>query len=89
MFNEEELKGYMTLEEFNELIAYIQTNHSFPKMEGKKVKYITPIFDTRTGRIFSINLRLAGEGIDFSVTNENKHRNLNEWVRDWLDNGSW
>ena len=87
MFKDEELKGHMTLDEFNDLVTYIQKNHSFPEMEGKRIKYITPTFDTRTGRIFHINLRLAGEGKDFSVTNENKHRKLNEWVVDWLDNG--
>ena len=81
--------NYMSVNEFTDLLAYIQKNHSFCEMKGKLIKYISPTYDTRTGKIFHIKLRLGGDGLDFSVTNENKHRNLTAWIYEWLDNGSW
>lgn len=79
----------MTLEDFNQLIHYINTKHSFMKQKGKCIKYITPVYDMRINRIFSINLRRSGDGLDFSVTNENNTKDLTKWVKAWLEEGSW
>ncbi|MFY0516282.1 hypothetical protein ACOMCU_00430 [Lysinibacillus sp. UGB7] len=81
--------NYMSVEEFTDLLAYIQKKHSFGEMKGKLIKYISPTYDTRTGKIFHINLSLGGDGLHFSVTNENKHRNLAVWIYEWLDDGDW
>lgn len=83
------LKGYMTIEEGNELMKYIQEKHSFLSGKGKRIKYVEPIYDTRTGHIFCVKLRLSGEGKVFSLTNENKDKILTDWIYDWLENGSW
>lgn len=83
------LKGYMTLTEFRDLVEHIQENHSFMKCRGKSIKYITPIFDTRTNKIFCINLRRSGGGLDFSITNDGKTKSLDKWVRTWLEEGDW
>lgn len=83
------LKGYMTLEQFTRLVSYIQANHSFAECKGKHIKYITPIFDTRTNKIFCINLRRSCEGLDFSITNENKTKDLMVWIHTWLNEGTW
>ena len=82
-------QNYMDVKEFVELVEYIQKHHSFGKTKGKLVKYISPTYDTRTGKIFHINLRLSGDGLDFSITNENKHKDLALWVYEWLDSGTW
>lgn len=81
--------NYMTVEEFTDLLKYIQEHHSFKKFNGKCIKYIYPSYDTRIGKIFHINLRRGGESLDFSVTNENKDRNLAVWIYEWLDKGTW
>lgn len=81
--------NYMDVNDFVRLLDYIQNNHSFGEMKGKLIKYISPTYDTRTGKIHHINLSLAGDGLHFSVTNENKHRNLAVWIYEWLDNGTW
>lgn len=82
-------KNLMSIGEFLELLKYIQENHSFVTLRGKRIKYISPTYDTRTGRIFHVHLRLGGEGLHFSITNENKHRNLKDWIYEWLEHGTW
>ena len=79
----------MNLNDFRDLLNYIEKNHSFRRGKGKMIKYVSPTCDMRSGDIFHINLRQAGNGVDFSLTNENKDRNLKRWVMDWLDNGEW
>lgn len=83
------LKGYLSLAEFTLLVAYINENHSFAKNRGKRVKYITPIYDTRTQKIFCLQLRLSGEDLAFSITNEDKDKDLAKWVYCWLEEGKW
>lgn len=74
----------MNINDFRELCIYIDENHSFRKMMGKRIKYVSPTVDMRTGEIFHVRLRRA-EGIDFSLTNENKNRDLFQWIVDWLE----
>lgn len=80
---------HMNIDDFRKLCNYIEKNHSFRKAQGKMIKYISPTFDMRIGKIFHVNLRRSGDGIDFSLTNENKDKDLKNWIVDWLDNGTW
>lgn len=79
----------MSLKDLQDVLIYIEKNHSFRKSMGKRVKYVYPSFDMRMGDIFHVKLRIAGEGLDFAIVNENKDRYLKEWILDWLDNGTW
>lgn len=80
---------YMSIEDFRELCNYIEKHHSFRKAQGKMVKYISPTCDMRIGKIFHVNLRRSGDGKDFSLTNDDKDKDLKNWIIDWLDNGVW
>lgn len=78
----------MTLIEFNELVTFIITNHAWGgsvPFQGWKIKYIRPHFDTRSQTIFAIEFDGMFDHKVFSVTNENRHRNLKEWIHEWLD----
>lgn len=79
---EKEMGKGMTFSEFVELVSYINENHSFKDLKGKHIKYITPTYDTRTNVIHCIKLN----DTIFSITNENKHRNLKEWIYNYLNN---
>lgn len=79
----------LNIEGFRAILNYIEKHHSFRKAMGKRIKYVSPTCDMRTGEIFHVNLRLSGKGKNFSLTNENKNKDLFEWITDWLDNGSW
>lgn len=79
----------MDIEDLREICNYIESSHSFRKVQGKMVKYISPTINMRTGEIFHVKLRRSGEGKDFSITNENKNRNLKLRIIDWLDGGTW
>ena len=79
----------MSIEDFRDLCRYVDACHSFRDLKGKKVKYISPTMDMRTGMIFHVNMRLVGKGMDFALTNENKDKDLKEWIFNWLDNGKW
>lgn len=82
-------EGHMSIDDFRELCNYIESKHSFRNAQGKRIKYVSPTCDMRIGSIFHVNLRLSGKGKDFSITNENKDKDLKSWIFDWLDNGSW
>lgn len=81
------MKGtYMTVKEYVELLQYIDAKHSFGRMQGKEIKYIEHVFDFRTNKIFCVKLRpILSDEVIFSITNENKDRNLKEWIYEWLD----
>ena len=68
------------MDEFNSLLKYINKNHSFKQLEGKMIKYVSPTIDLRTGSIGCIKL----DDKIFSQTNENRHRNLKEWIMQYL-----
>lgn len=75
-----EMPPHMTISEFNSLLKYINKNHSFKQLEGKMIKYVSPTIDLRTGFIGCIKL----DDKIFSQTNENRHRNLKEWIMQYL-----
>lgn len=72
----------MTIEQFNELIDFIKKNHSFQNVEGRMIKYVGCTYDTRTNLIHHIQLDTKS----FTTTNENRRKNLKEWVYRYLDN---
>lgn len=74
-----DISNYMTTDGLVGLLQYIQHYHSF-RYGGKRIKYVVPHYDTRTGRIFCIEL----DDKAFSITNDNRHRKLIEWVMEYL-----
>ncbi|AMN31309.1 hypothetical protein BFS06_11455 [Clostridium perfringens] len=72
----------LSLKDYNELLVYIKKNHDAVKGMGKRIKYVNPIIDMRTLEIYSIKIGNK----NFSVVNENKHKNLKEWIYNYLDN---
>lgn len=72
---------YMSIEEFNDLLQYINKNHSFRALKGKMIKYISPTIDFRTGCIGKVVL---DDKVFFKV-NENRHKDLYKWIKDYLN----
>lgn len=70
----------MSINEFNELLEYINKNHSFIGLKGKMIKYISPTIDLRTGHIGMVRL----DDKTFSKVNENRHKNLKNWIMEYL-----
>ena len=73
----------MKMVDFRKLLTYISANHSFSK-GGKKIKYVEPVIDMRTGDIFCVKFRGFNDKT-FSITNENSDRDLEKWIYDWLN----
>lgn len=71
----------MTIEEFNNLLKYINENHSLRALKGKMIKYISPTIDFRTGCIGQVVL----DDKIFKKVNENRHKNLYKWITEYLD----
>lgn len=73
----------MTLLQYIDVIEEVMANHQWP-MTGHGIKYIRTSFDTRTGDFFGIHF----EGIrglkSFVVINEDRNRDLTEWVMEFL-----
>ena len=69
---------------FRKLLTHISEHHRFSR-GGWKIKYVTPHIDMRYGDIHCVQFRgMFGEK-DFSITNENKERDLEKWIYDWLE----
>lgn len=82
-FFESEHGEYMTFREYAELVKFIFENHGwrdFCKKNSKKIKYVDCSFDTRIGKIGYVKL----DDSIFAIRNENRHRNLKEWIYAWL-----
>lgn len=75
-----ELIGFSSNEK--RLVKFIHENHSFRDMKGKRIKYITHTLDFRTGEIYRVVL----DDVEFAKVNENRHRNLIEWIYNYLNN---
>lgn len=71
----------MTLQEYLDLLQFIEENHSFRRMKGKRIKYIGHTYDFRTHEIFSIRI----DNVTFTKVNENRHKNLKEWVMNYIN----
>lgn len=70
---------------YRDLMHFIDKNHSFRHLKGKRIKYVDCSTDMRTGKIFSVTLRgLFGEKV-FWQANENKDRDLYTWIINWLE----
>ena len=80
---ENEVRKLMKMKEFRELLTYISIRHGF-RVGGKRIKYVEPVIDMRTGEIFCVKFR-GFHDKEFSVTNENSERDLEKWIYEWLD----
>jgi hypothetical protein len=72
---------YMTMDQYLELLKYIDENHSFAKMDGKLIKYATSKFDFRTKDIYYVKLNDK----EFYKVNENRHKDLYKWIMEYLE----
>jgi hypothetical protein len=82
------MRKEMTYEEFVKVLKYVTENHKFGSGIGKGIKYVTPTFDLRNGKIHCITFSgWNGEKV-FSIINENKDKNLYAWVVEWLTEGN-
>jgi hypothetical protein len=75
-----EIGKKMTMQEYVDLVEYINKHHNFP-YNGKMIKYANSSIDFRNGLIWKVSLN----DVDFSVVNKNRHKNLKEWIYDWLE----
>jgi hypothetical protein len=77
----------MTPQKYNELVEFILKNHSWHNgIKGRGIKYIRPHFDTRTGEYYGVKFDGLNPA-EFFVVNENRHRDLFDWVMGWLNEG--
>ena len=81
----------MTMQELGDLLNHIRCDHSFcHEREGKHVKYIEPVIDTRTWDCFAIKFR--GLGSEHVIHTQNECRDLPESLYErcmtWLDEES-
>jgi len=74
----------MTLDEFNKLIAIIQDKYCFSgkncKPENVAIKYVTPIFDTRTNTFYCITFEMYGHKHTLHCVND--YRDLEQSLFD-------
>lgn len=79
----------MTLKELGELLEHISTDHSFCKQkEGRFVKYVEPVIDTRTDECFAIKFRNSIDDTTlFHTQNDCRYlrASLFERCMKWLD----
>lgn len=73
-------EDYMTMQEYLDLVKFIDENHSFKYGKGKMIKYINMTLDFRTTTIHGIKLNDK----EFYKVNQNRHRNLLVWIMDYL-----
>lgn len=72
----------MSMPQFQDVLRVIMTDHAWGK--GHWIKYVRPHFDTRTQDFYGVSLDGAFGHKDFFVVNENRDRDLTEWVMDFL-----
>lgn len=73
----------MNIEQFHLLLAEIQENHPWP-LKGKCIKYVRPHYDTRTRTFFGVTFDTLSGTKEFFIVNENRHRDLCQWITEWL-----
>jgi len=71
----------MSMSEFHELVGHVQNKHEFAMRGGKSIKYVRCSYDTRLRDVWSVSL----DDKHFSLTNENKDKDLKSWVYDYLE----
>lgn len=74
----------MTYSELTQLLQMIDDRHSFRKGKGHMIKYVTPIIDMRTLSIHAVEFHSVFDTKVFSITNENKDKDLMKWISEWL-----
>ncbi len=79
----------INIELFTELCRHINEHHSMGTFSGKKIKYMRPAFDFRTGRCFYIRFEgmFQSGNKDFYTVNEwrDHPKSLHARVMDWLN----
>lgn len=76
------LRKPMTTSDLRQLLIFIEKYHKFGR--GKSIKYVTPHIDMRYGDIHAIEFRGFHDRV-FSITNENKDKDLYLWIMEWLN----
>lgn len=78
----------MTVQEYVKFLNFISENNSlntsFSRTYRKPIKYIESSFDTRDGKVWSINIRLYGDktGTTFVLQTESDIKSMYDWVNE-------
>lgn len=71
----------LTFKEYAELLKFINENHSFRTIKGKRIKYVSHTFDMRTMTIYRVTL----DDKEFCKVNENRHKDMKKWIYEYLN----
>lgn len=74
----------MAYAELTQLLQMVDEHHSFRNGKGRMIKYVVPTIDMRTLSIHAIEFHGMFVTKVFSITNENKDKDLMNWIGDWL-----
>lgn len=77
------MANYLGMTDFLTLLDFILKEHRFG-INGHHVKYVRPHFDTRLCVFYGLSLQGMFGQKDFFIVNENRERNLDQWVREFL-----
>jgi NAD-dependent SIR2 family protein deacetylase len=72
---------YMTMEQYLDLLKYINEKEVFLKISGKSIKYASCTFDFKTQMIHCVKLNNK----EFYKANENRHKDLYKWIMEYLE----
>lgn len=78
----------MTVQEYAKFLNFIRENNSlnatFDRTCRKPIKYVESSFDTRDGKVWSINIRLYGDkaGTKFILQTESDIKSMYDWVNE-------
>ena len=80
------MRKTLSIKDYLELLRHIQLHHSWISTDTdsiitKRIKYINASFDTRQNAYWRVELN----GHSFALVNENKDRDLKEWIYEWLN----
>jgi hypothetical protein len=73
----------ITINELNKILYQAYCLHAWPS-SGRKIKYVRPYIDNRSGLCYGVVFECVGGTVEFFVVNENKHKNLGQWVWEWM-----
>jgi len=79
-----ELGSNMTWAQLEEVVGKVRSEHAWP-MRGHGIKYVRPHIATQSGEIFGIGFDCIRGNKDFFVINEDRNRNLYDWVMEFLN----
>lgn len=79
-----ELGSNMSWTQLEEVVCKVMNEHTWP-LKGHGIKYVRPHFATQSGDIFGISFDCFRGNKDFFVINEDRNRNLYDWVMEFLN----